>query len=382
MSPNLPRVATRMGLMAAIAAAAIHSSAGAKSPTVPSLCTRLATQIRHSPGAALKDPNSPSPAWQPWVVSGDSDQPLRYDVYRRIAAAWQSQMGPLVMQGIETLPKADLFMGFAYVGSLHCLSPMFFAGKTGDTLHRLGSPADATSPCAMSDQSDGGLATVLGQPAYIESGSLAPNGTDSSLLVVPWLGTAWGQSCTVSIRVTHQYPVRLQYCGSDPAVCSAARQVAPRLERQYEAYSAEWLEAFNTAMPLPKFRFNGELDAPDRMLVARAQHIARSAAEAHGARAPLLDTILMAFDFFPLRLDHKLYLGAVTGGVNPAETARWFVPSEQYLGEAADKPVPGTLFVVYQAPGAQSHELQPLAVFGMHQQTSGVESIQASDASP
>jgi hypothetical protein len=176
--------------------------------------------------------------------------------------------------------------------------------------------------------------------------------------------------------------VRLRYCGSDQAVCSAVRQVAPRVERQYEAYSAAWLDAFNEGGPLPKFRFNGELSAQDQVLISRAQRIAMSTAESRGAPARLLNAILLNFDFFPLRLDHKLYLGAVTGGVNPADTARWFVPSERYLGETAGKPVPGTLFVVYEAPGAHSHQLQPLAVFGMHQQTSGIESIQASDNSP
>jgi hypothetical protein len=199
---------------------------------------------------------------------------------------------------------------------------------------------------------------------------------------VPWSGTEWGQSCTVSIRVTLQYSVKLQYCGSDQAVCGAARQVAADLEGQYETYEADWLEAFNQHVALPKFRFNGELSAQDQILVARARHMARFTAESHGARADLLDGIMMDFDFFPLHLDHKLYLGAITGGANPADTARWFVPNARYLGEPARKPAPTTLFVVYQAPGAKSRQLQPLAVFGMHQQTSGVESIQANDNSP
>jgi hypothetical protein len=173
-------------VIAAVAAVMISPGVGAKSPLVPSLCTRLTTQIRHSPESVIKDPTSPSPNWQPWVVSADPNQPLPNDVYRRIAATWRSQIGSLVMQGIETLPKADLFMAFSHPGALHCLSPIFFAGKTGDTLHVVGAPPDATFPCAMSDQSDGALAMVLGQPTYIESGPLAPNSTDSSLLVVPW----------------------------------------------------------------------------------------------------------------------------------------------------------------------------------------------------
>jgi hypothetical protein len=378
---NRRHLAIRVGLMALSAATALPG-AGANSPAVPSLCTRLATQMRQLPERVTQDATSPSPNWQPWVVSADLDQPLPYDVYSHIAAAWQARMGSMTMQGIETVPKTDLFMAFAYAGAFHCLAPMFFTGKTGDTLKTVGSPADASSPCEMSDQTDGGLATVLGEPAYIESGPLDQSGTDSSLLVVPWLGTVWAQSCTVSVRVALRYPVTQRYCGSDQAVCNAARQIAPRVERQYEAYSADWLEAFNQGVPLPKFRFNGELSARDQTLIARAKHIARSTAESRGAPARLLDAILTDFDFFPLRLDHKLYLGAVTGGANPADIARWFVPGERYLGETAGKPESGTLLVVYQAPGAHSDHLQPLAVFGMRQQTSGIESIQASDDNP
>lgn len=375
---NCRHVAIRISLLAAFVAATTSPSAGAKSPVVTSLCTRLTTQMRHSPETVTNDATSLSPNWQPWVVSAGSGQPLSYDVHSQIASAWQAHMGPMVMQGIETLPRADLFMAFGHAGSWNCLQPMFLTGKSGGALHVV-LPADTNPPCELRDQSEGELATVLGQPTYIESGPLDRNGSDSLLLVVPWLGTAWGQSCTVSIRFKLDYPVSPRYCGPHQAACSAARQVAPSVERQYEAYSAERLEAFNDGVPLPKFRFDGALSAQDQVLISRAQRIALSTAKSRGAPARLLNAIMLDFDFFPLRLDHKLYLGAATAGVNPAGIARWFVPSERYLGEAASKSVPGTLFVLYQAPGAGSHQLQPLAVFGMHQQTSRVESIQARD---
>jgi hypothetical protein len=74
-----------------------------------------------------------------------------------------------------------------------CLSPMFFTGKSDDALHVIDLP-DASPPCELSDQTEGGLATVLGRPTYIESRPLDLNGRDSLLLVVPWLGTTWGPS--------------------------------------------------------------------------------------------------------------------------------------------------------------------------------------------
>jgi len=84
--------------------------------------------------------------------------------------------------------------------------------------------------------------------------------------------------------------------------------------------------------------------------------------------------------FFALSLGHKIYLASATSGMDP--TLRSILPdSKRYFGAIVPRPAPDALFVVYQAPGAHSHRLVPLAVFSMQSQVSAVTSIQARDDS-
>ncbi len=376
------RNAIRGALCTAITVAALWSCTGAKAAVGPSLCVRLMAKMHRSPDIVIEDAASPSPTWLPWIAYAPSNAPVSSNDYRRIASAWRTRMGPMTMQGIQTLRRTDLFMPYGYVGAYSCMAYMFVTSKPDGALQIVrfppGLPVDMSSPCELTNES-AGLAMVLGQPTYIESTRTGGDHRGSVLSVLPWLGTAWGTPCQVSIRPTYRYPVALRYCGSDRALCRAARQVAPRVARLQHVYSTEWLDAFNQRLPLPKFRFDGTLSAQGHALVDRAQRIAKSVVKSRGAPARDRNAILMDFNFFPLELGHRFYLGAATNGVDPADTARWFVPSDRYIGHTGSQPEPGTLFLVYQAPGAHSHQFVPLAVFSMHQEISGVRLIQVRD---
>ena len=378
------RITIHVSLWLIIAVAGTCASAGQRPTATPSLCTRLAAQMQRSPETVVKDAASASTDWLPWIVSAKPDQPaiFDYDFYRRIAAAWQARMGPMNMQGIETLPGSNLLMAFGYAGSMDCLYSMFVVEKPGGAMQVLDSSPDVSGQCEREGGS-GGLAAVLGRPAYLESTRLGPN-NDSLLLVVPWLGTAWGDSCPVSISFRYRQPVRLVYCGSDRAVCSAARKVAPSLERQCHAYSAEWIDRFTQGAPLSKFqfRFGGVAGAPGNALVAQARRITMSnlpAPPSHGPPSILRPVSLWDIaSFFPLRLEHKLYLAAVTGGMDPTSVLTLILPGKKlHLG----RPAPDSLLVLYQAPRAQDHRLATLAILSMQWQTSALASVQAQDDS-
>ena len=375
----------RATLCIAIAVAALSPCAGARTAVAPSLCVRLMTKMRGSPESVIKGANSPSPAWRPWVASAPSNQPVTPRDYRRIASAWRARMGPIPLQGIQTLPGTDLFMPYGHVGAYECLAYMFVTSKLGGALRVVkippDLPVDVSSPCELTNES-AALAMVLGRPAYIESTRTDGDQPGSVLSVLPWLGTAWGTACQMSIRPAYRYPVTLRYCGPDRALCKAARRVAPRVARLYQAYSTESLDAFNQRLPGPKFRFDGALNAQEQALVDRAHRIAKSMVKSRVVPVRDRNAILMDFDFFPLKLGHRLYLGAATDGVNPADIARSFVPSDRYLGHTGSQPEPGMLFLVYQAPGANTLQFAPLAVFSMHEEFSGVRSIQVRDLRP
>lgn len=380
------RITIHVSLWLIIAVAGTCASAGQRPTATPSLCTRLAAQMQRSPETVVKDAASASTDWLPWIVSAKPDQPaiFDYDFYRRIAAAWQARMGPMNMQGIETLPGSNLLMAFGYAGSMNCLYSMFVAEKPGGAMQVLDSSADLpvqmNGQCELDNQS-GGLATVLGQPAYIEADSLGPN-SDASLTIVPWLGAAWGDACPVSIRFTYRQPVQLLYCGPDPTLCSAARKIAPSVERQYHAYSAEWIDAFNQGVQLQKFqfRFGGVSSAQGNALVARARRIAKSnlpRPPRHGPPSTLRPASLLDFaSFFPLSLGHRLYLASVTGGMDPTSVLPLILPDKKL---DVGTPAPDTVLVLYQAPRAQDQRLVALVILSMQWQTSALASVQTRD---
>jgi hypothetical protein len=362
----------------------IVPAAQAESPAARSICSRLAAQMLASRATVLKD-LVVRKTMQPWIVNASS-QPAQGDpAYRQLPPVWRTMGGRgATFPTIESLPGTELSMVSAIAGSGDCLQYQFFERKQGDALRILGDPPIESDLCSRHGKW-GSLAIVLGEPAFIAYGSLNPDDNGSLLNIMPWKGTYWGQACHVSIRLMHRYPARLLYCGSDRAVCDAARRVAPAIERRYETYSAEQLADFNEigSFSFQGFQFQSAPTAEGRVLVGRARRIAMSrvtAAESRGAPSWLRVVIPADVAFFPLRLVDKLYVASTTGGADPPSLIRRIVPhANRYLGAAGTKHGPGSLLVVYQPPPARSHQLVPLAVFTMHSQTSGVKSIQAGD---
>ena len=378
------RIATLAGLWALAEIGAVWPTAEATSAVPPSICSRLAVQMRASPATVLED-LVVKKTMQPWIVNASS-QPAQGDpAYRYLPPEWRTMGGRgASFPTIESLPGTELSMVSAIAGSGDCLQYQFFERKQGGAVRILGDPPIESDLCSRQG-TWGSLATVLGEPSFIAYGSENPDNNGQRLNIMPWKGTYWGQACHVTIQLMRRYPVRLRYCGSDRAVCGAARKVAPAVERRYERYSAEQLADFNEigTFSFQGFRFQSALTAEGRALVGRARRIAMSrvtAAESRGAPSWLRVVIPADVAFFPLRLDDKLYVASTTGGADPTSLIRWIVPhAKRYLGAVGPKHRRGSLLVVYQAPRARRHQLVPLAVLTMHSPTSGVKSIQAGD---
>lgn len=268
----------------------------------------------------------------------------------------------------------------AYAGSGDCLQYQFFERKRGGAVRLLGSPPIESDLCSR-DGTSGSLATVLGEPSFIVYGSDNPDTNGPRLNIVRWKGTHWGPACHVSIQWMHKYPVRLRYCGSNSAVCVAARKIAPAVERRYEKYSAEQNADFNEigTFSFKGFQFQSTFTAEGRALVGRARRIAMSRVtkdERRGAPSWLRNVIPGDVAFFSLRLDRKLYVATTSSPDLP----RWIVPhAKRYFGEVGAERKNGSLLVVYQAPRAHSQQLVPLAVLTMHSGTSGIKLIEAGD---
>lgn len=362
------RLVKRVNLCCIVAVAALGPGAAARSVAVPSLCARLASRMRRSTVVVPK--SAPPKYWDrtpmsPWIRYSADFLSQTTRAYHRIASIWAAHMGryPPPLRNIETLPGTDLFVANAILGSGKCLNSMFFAWKPGGFPHPIAGPQLPLPPCSRDDQW-GELAMVLKRPAYIESEEPNPANIDSSVLVAQWLGSGWARPCRVSIHYAYQYSATPRYCGAGRALCMDARKTAAAVERRYHAWTAMSIYDFNqdASIPQRKFHFDGVQSAQGRALAARARRLAISKAVETGSSAlpPWLRYLSRDASYFPVRLDHKLYLGAVDRKPYPRSES---------------------LFFLFRAPHADSHRLVPLAVFTMHWGVTGVKSIRAHDYS-
>lgn len=357
---NKHKCITPLAALCALAAiGAIWPTAEATPAAPPSICSRLVAQMRRSPAQVVKDQTVPR--LLPWIVSASPRPAEQEPVYRFLAPKWRLPLVPT----IESLPGTDLFMASTILGSGDCLNAMFFEWKRGQPLRVLHWPPVSTGACSRQGVW-GGLATILGQPAYMEYGSLDPNGMDALIAIAPWDGKDWGPPCPVSIRFTYRYDVTQLYCGAADRVCNAAGKVAAEVKRRYHAYSVSFIQAFNSGVALPKFQFQGALSGQDRTLVARARQIGipRQIVPAGGADPAWLHHFHpYGSEYFPLTLDGTRYVGVATRSAS-SRTA--------YLRHH-------WAFILFQAPTSGSRRLLALAAFTVHRGTSGVKSIQAAD---
>ena len=353
------RVATLAGLCALAEIGAVWQTAEATPAVPPSICSRLAEQMRRSPARVVKDQTVPK--MLPWIVSALPRQPEQEPVYRFLAPRWRLPLPPT----IESLPGTDLFMASTILGSGDCLNAMFFEWKPGGPLRLTGWPPISTGACGRQGVW-GGLAMVLGQPAFIEYGSLDPNDRDALVAIAPWDGKNWGRPCPLSIRFTYRYEVTQLYCAAAEGVCDAAGRIAPEVKRRFHAYSVSFIQAFNSGVPLPKFQFRGALSKKDQMLVALARQIGmpKHIVPVSDARPAWLRHFHpFGSEYFPLTLQGTRYVGLATATANP-HTA--------YLRHH-------WVFILFEAPNSSSPRLVTLAIFAVHRETSGVKSVQARD---
>lgn len=338
--------------------AAVTASAVAQSAAAPSLCSRVAAQLRGSPARVAKDAHTWKHWLLPWIVFAKKHSAKKARAYQEILPVWRSSFGRGPAKSIEVLSAAGIMRISGPGGIASCSQAMFFKWQRGAALKVLSLPPLQQTPCLYRRQR-GQLARVLGQPAYVESETLDDTKLDLLMMISPWLGSGWGRPCPVAIRFAYAARVKpgWRYCGADRTICAAARKAAPALERRYHKYLLSSATVVTERTGTPQIHFGESLNVQTWTLIKRAARIAtvRSISAIHGAMPPWLrDFNLKDIDYFALRLNGKRYIGAVS-------------PVNYGIG---------TLFGVYQAPGVHSNRLIPLVVFRMLWQPNGVRSIQ------
>jgi hypothetical protein len=356
------RVATFLTLWVMVGSGTPFAKAATQSAPAPSICERLVAQMRGSPATVLKDLTVPN--MRPWIVKAVS-RPADHDPANR----YLSREGEPPFSTIESLPRTDLSMASTILGSGDCLDTSFFEWREGGTFRAVDEPPIVTANLCGRLGQWGRLAAVLGQPAFITYGSLAPGSLDSLLIVAPWAGKDWGSACPVSIRFRYRYDVTPLYCRASQEICAAARTVAPQVKRRWDTWSVHVTQSFyNYGTTGLRFQFpDDHPDARRQALVARARRIGMPPlnlaplGDTKGTR-PLRVTLYTA-EYFALSLDGNPYVGAAS------------------LVRRTSSMPPQWLFVLFQPPGPHSQRLLPLAAVKVHRVTSAVRSITATNES-
>ncbi len=266
---------------------------------------------------------------------------------------------------LDQLPHTSVFMGSVVAGTAECQTAAF-ATLSSDGVERvLPEPAGYTGTCW---NMHGSLATVLGHPAYVESGTVSPTSADAVVRVTPWTGHDWAAPCQLTVEFNYTLKLAQQFC-NEAAPCHATASIAPDIARAYVAYSA---------LSQPPMRSIDEDKVPDFIGAAgiangpQAQAVVNAGWHAlkrrlqteypgispvYGLMASVFPTFgheapngvwdygfsYVNFVLVPLMLDGQLYLGAV--GHNGVA---WREGSN-------------ILIAVYNAPSADQDDLVPLA---------------------
>jgi hypothetical protein len=361
---------------------AVAPLATAATAAQPSLCRRLAARVGRSPkvvwksGGSLKRWISPATA-AVWPLERGSPQAAAYARLRHALAA-RGLLTPHQPAELHRLPGTRVYMVGTMAGSAECQSAAFAEIGARGAPHLLPNPRGYTAPCW---NVHGNLARVLGQPAYVESGTVSMTERDPLVRITPWTGAGWGRVCRLTVHLRYKLELVKRFCG-DSVVCGAANAIAVDIARSYRSYRhlaqppQRLLGPYNDVSDF-SYQPASVTGPAGSVAVMRAWHIVRRQGQAGEAGAVSLYRVYTSvfptfgrnapnsgwddsfsyvdFALFPVRLDGHLYLGAVGyNGVGWREGGH-------------------TLFALYETPVSGQRSLAPLAGFDVASSVVGVQ---------
>lgn len=223
----------------------------------PSLCSRLAGEVRKAPAATWAQPD-PLAAW---VKPARQSRPSPIVTALASDARWREQVvasenRPLAVQQLDGTP---IYMVDDVAGTGRCQSLVLVEALPGRPSRQLKPPFEWQRMNLCTTQS-AFFATVLGQPAFVVGGAPSMTSPDIHYRIASWNGRGWAPHCSVKLRRTTAMTLAQRFCPPGGEVCDAGQPVAQRLAQAYEV-------ARHTGKPLDAQAFNGGA-RPDAALAA------------------------------------------------------------------------------------------------------------------
>ncbi len=337
-----------------------------------SLCQELAAQVRQSaPAGAEKALNTGIALAQPEPPDRWGPRETAMNAVLRKALETKgglSEQDPGQVMELEHLADTPLYLGSAVAGTAECQTVAFATFSADGVPRMLSDPAGYTGTCW---NMQGSLASVLGHPAYVETGTVSSTSADALVRVSPWTGKNWAAPCQLTVEFNYTLELARRFC-SEGAPCGPAGAVALGIAETYLNHTAVQ-QLFMRPLDddvVPDLsggaagigggpQAQAIVDAGWRALARRQQANLPGVSPQFSTVASVFPTFgyegpnggwdygfsYVNFVLFPLLLDGRLYLGAV--GHNG-----WGWREGTNI-----------LFAVYAAPGADQDDLVPVAGF-------------------
>lgn len=211
----------------------------------PSLCARLAEEVRRAPAATWAQAE-PLATWvQPAGAAASSP------TVDTLAAApsWRDALGALHAPEVQQLEGSHLYLLSDVQGTARCQSVVFVESRPGQAGRAVRPPFRLGAPNLCTTQS-ASFARVLGQPAFVAGGAVSMTRPELRYRVATWTGQGWSGRCQVTLRLATALQAVQRFCPAGGKVCEAGQAVAQQLAQAYEASRA-------TQRPLDALALNG-----------------------------------------------------------------------------------------------------------------------------
>lgn len=223
----------------------------------PSVCTRLAEEMRRAPDGVWTQAD-PQAGWIRPITAAVAS-PVTEALSRD--ARWRDAVGAMSEQPLEVqqLPGAPVYLLSAHGGTANCQTLVLVEAPPGKAARPVPLPV-ALKGRALCVTQSASLAQVLGQPAFVVGGAPRMDSPDLHYRIATWTGRGWGGRCSLEIKRQTAMVAGQRFCRPGSPACDQARDTALRLARAYEASRGQ-------GQPLDAVAFN-EGRQPDASVTA------------------------------------------------------------------------------------------------------------------
>ncbi len=205
----------------------------------PSICDRLAVELRHRKLSAWTQPlHEEGAAWPSLRFASDHAASKKYQQLSELPQVQAITMMPSL--GLGTGPAmdraGDLYELYDIGGTAHCEMLTFVQSSRKGEARPVSAPV-ITHTRSLCDGVEGRLARAFGTAVYVEYGPSGPEGDEEEYDLIPWNGTGWGKPCAVSVKHAHVLRLAESNCpiGVD---CRPFESAATELVSAYVTYRA------------------------------------------------------------------------------------------------------------------------------------------------